>query len=372
MTIAYFDYARRYRDWVEDVVDIVRAVAEGEELILKSRVARLEQAIAQRVGARHAVAVASGTGALTVVLTALGIGPGAEVVTPAFSFVSSASAIALCGARPVFADVDEQTAMLDVGAAEAAITGATRAILPAYLFSCAPPMARLRELADRRELRLVEDSAVALGASVDGLPAGRHGDAGVYSFFPAKPLGGIGDGGMIVTDDGELARTCRMLRNHGQDLDTRFLYHLVGFNCRMDEIVAEFLLRRLPLLDGFLRERRRLAERYQQGLRDLAPAVLLPPGGFASRSVYTYVIRVRDRQALREHLARNGVETAIYYPRPLHLQPAFARLGHRPGSFPVAERLAEECLALPLHPEMDPGAVERVVAEVTRFYADAT
>jgi dTDP-4-amino-4,6-dideoxygalactose transaminase len=370
-TVPFHDYGSRYADWTGDVLDVVREVGESDEFILKSRVARLETAIAERTGAAHAIAVANGTGALTVILTAMGIGPGDDVVTPAFSFISSASTIALRGARPVFADVEYDTAMLGGSAAAAAITPGTRAILPAYLFTTSPDMVGLRALADRRGLRLIEDSAVALGAEVGGKPAGRHGDAGVFSFFPAKPVGGLGDGGMIVTDDGDLADACRMLRNHGQDLNTRFLHIRLGFNSRMDEISAGFLLRRLPHLDGFLAARRRLAEEYTTLLRELAPAVAPPPADFAGRSVYTYVVQAPERDELRAHLAAAGIETQVYYPRPLHLQPAFAHLGHGPGDFPVAERLARECVALPLHPELPAGTVERVVTEIARFYQGA-
>lgn len=366
--VPYFDYPTRYASWADDILEAVREVGESDEFILKSRVATLEAQIAARTGAAQAIAVANGTGALTVILAAMGIGPGDDVVTPAFSFISSASTIALRGARPVFADVDYDTAMLDVASVEAVRTGDTRAILPAYLFASSPDLPALRALADRHTLRLIEDSAVALGGTVAGRPAGRYGDAGVYSFFPAKPLGGIGDAGMIVTDDPELASECRMLRNHGQDLSVRFLHHRVGFNSRMDEVTAAFLLRRLPQLDRFLDDRRRLARQYSELLREAAPAVLPPPGDFAQRSVYTYVVRAPQRDELRAHLARQGIETQIYYPRPLHLQPAFAYLGHATGDFPVAERLSREALALPLHPEQPPGVVERVVDEIARFY----
>ncbi|WP_432157453.1 DegT/DnrJ/EryC1/StrS family aminotransferase [Streptomyces sp. bgisy153] len=367
--ISYSDWPARSADWVEDVVEVFREVAESDEFILKSRVERLEAEIVRLTGAAHAVAVASGTGALTVILSALGVGEGDEVVTPAFSFVSTASTVALRGARPVFADVEYETALLDPAAAEAAVTDRTRALLPAYLFTGSPWMGAFADLAARRGLHLVEDSAVALGAEVDGRPAGRHGIAGVYSFFPAKPAGGIGDAGMIVTDDPELARVARMLRNHGQPAGRRFHHELLGFNCRTDELTAGFLLRKLPRLAELAERRRAVAELYEEGLRPLAPALLPPPAGFAGRSVYTYVVRAREREELRSYLAGQGIETTVYYPRPLHLQPAFAGLGHAPGDFPVAERLCREALALPLHPDMAPGAAERVVDAVQRFYA---
>lgn len=287
--IPYFDWPARAADWADDLVEVFQEVAESDEFILKSRVERLEAEIAARTGAAHAVAVASGTGALTVILAALGLGDGDEVVTPAFSFVSTASTVALRGARPVFADVEYETGLLDPAAAEAAVSARTRALLPAYLFSGSPKMGAFAEIAARHSLHLVEDSAIALGAEVDGKPAGRHGHAGVYSFFPAKPAGGIGDAGMIVTDDDDLARTARMLRNHGQPAGKRFYHELLGFNCRMDELTAGFLLRKLPHLDGLLEKRREIAAIYEEGLRPLAPA-LLPrrPGSRAAPSTPTW------------------------------------------------------------------------------------
>jgi dTDP-4-amino-4,6-dideoxygalactose transaminase len=362
-TIPFAAFDRRYEGWVDDLVDVVREVGQSDEFILKSRAAALEAAIAGQVGIRHAIGCASGTGALTLALTALGIGPGDEVVTPAFSFISSASTIALTGATPVFADVDLVDYALDPAAAATAITARTRAIMAVHLFSQVAPMNRLHALASRRGLKLVEDSAVTLGGSVSGRRTGTAGDVGVFSFFPAKPLGGPGDAGMVVTDDDELAATVRALRNHGQGA-VRFRHDLVGFNSRMDEIVAGFLLRRLPTVDRQLAARRQRAERYTAAL----PAEVVAPQGFGDRAVYTYVVRVPERDRLRAYLSEHGVETVVYYPRPLHLQPAFAHLGHGPGDFPNAERLSRECLALPLYPEQPLSEVDRVAELVTRFH----
>lgn len=369
-TVPFAAFDRRYAAWVDDLVEVVAEVGAADEFILKSRVAELEAAIAGQVGVRHAVACANGTGALTLILTALGIGPGDEVVTPAFSFISSASTIALTGATPVFADVDLTDYALDPAAAATAITDRTKAIMAVHLFSQVAPMNRLHSLAARRGLRLVEDSAVTLGGSVSGRRTGTAGDVGVFSFFPAKPLGGPGDAGMVVTDDDALADTVRALRNHGQG-SVRFRHDLVGFNSRMDEIVAGFLLRRLPTLDSQLTARRARAERYTAALSALAPEVLVPHG-FLDRAVYTYVVRAADRDGLRAFLAAEGVETVVYYPKPLHLQPAFAYLGHGPGDFPNAERLANECVALPLYPEQPLSEVDRVAELVARFVRGGT
>ncbi|WP_189061708.1 DegT/DnrJ/EryC1/StrS family aminotransferase [Longimycelium tulufanense] len=353
---------------MDEILDVLRDISDSDEFILKSRVTALESAIAQRTGATHAIACASGTGALTLVLSALSIGPGDEVITPAFSFISSASTIALTGAKPVFVDVEPETATLDPAGVEPAITDATRAVLPAHLFSCTAPMSVLRAIADRHGLSLIEDSAVSLGAEVDGRPAGRHGDAGVYSFFPGKPLGGIGDGGMVITDHETLATACRQLRNHGMDLKVRFLHHKVGFNCRMDELVAGYLLRQLPTLDNVLEERRTLAQHYEERLRPLAPDLLPPPPDFTGRAVYTYVVRAKERARLRDHLGKVGITTEVYYPHPLHLQRVFRDLGYQRGDFPVAEQLAEESLALPLYQGLPLADVERVTDAVTEFY----
>lgn len=351
----------------ELVLSLVKDVADSDEFILKSRVSALEAAVRELTGARHAIATASATGSLTLVLTALDLERDDEVITPAFSFVSTASTVALCGARPILADVEEHSLALDPTELERALSPRTRAVVPAYLFAGEPNMPAITELSRRAGITVIEDSAIALGATSAGRPAGRWGEVGVYSFFPAKPAGGIGDAGMVVTDDDELAHLMRMLRNHGQDLNERFLHHLVGFNCRMDEISAAFVLDKLPALPQLLDRRRALAHAYGEGL-DGIEGVRLPTGPFDDRSVYTYVIRVPERDALRRHLAQAGVGTAVHYPRPLHLQPAFAHLGYREGDFPVAERVAAEVLTLPLYPSMTVDDVHHVCSSIARFH----
>ncbi|MFI0980753.1 DegT/DnrJ/EryC1/StrS family aminotransferase [Streptomyces sp. NPDC021093] len=369
--VPYHGWSERTRSWRGDVLDVVAEVSRSDSFILKDNVARLEERIAAEAGVRHAIACASGTGALQLGLLAHGIGPGDRVVTPAYSFIASASTIALAGAEPVFADVDEETATLAPESVAAALRGGgrpVRALLPAHLFCNLADMRALRALATEHGTLLIEDSAVALGATIDGRPAGSVGDLGVYSFFPGKPLGGIGDGGIVLTDDEEVAGRVRELRNHGQDRAVRFLYHRLGVNSRMDEVTAAFLLRRLDRFAGVLRRRRELAQRYQERLRPLAPALRTPPDGFGERSVYTYAVRAEDRDALRAHLLGRGVETMVHYPLPLPLQPAFRHLGHARGDFPVADRLARSVVALPLHEEMDLETVDRIAAEITRFY----
>lgn len=365
--VSYHGWDQRYAGEADRVVHLVREIAESGEFILKSNVVKLEEEVATQVGVRHAVACANGTAALSLILTGMGIGPGQEVITPAFSFISSASTIALCGARPVFVDVDERTYTLDPAAARAAITPKTTALLPAHLFNSTADMPTLRALANGRGVRLIEDSAISLGATINGVPAGKHGDAGAFSFYPGKPLGGIGDAGMVVTDDDDLAMAARMLRNHGQRPGQRFLHERVGFNCRMDELSAGYLLGNLPRQQELLDTRRERAQWYTDRLSALVD-VVLPPVDFAERAVYTFVIRAQQRDRLREYLAARGIETAVYYPKPLHVQPVFAHLGHRYGDFPVAEQISREALALPLRPDLSRTDIDRVSDAVLAFY----
>ncbi|WP_265445365.1 DegT/DnrJ/EryC1/StrS family aminotransferase [Flexivirga meconopsidis] len=368
LTVPYFDWSSRFADDASAIVDLVRRVAIEDRFILGPAVARLEAAIAERTGAAHVIATANGTAALVLALRALGIGPGQSVVTPAYSFISSASTVAQVGARPIFADVDEATMALDPDAADAACEADTAALLPAYLYSHAPDLPRLTEIASFHGLSVIEDSAVALGTQVAGVPAGRHGDMGVFSFFPAKPAGGIGDGAVLLTDDERLARTAVMLRNHGQQPGERFVHRLIGYNARMDELTAEFVLRRLDNLDEILRRRRRVADLYRERLSDLTPLLTVPTCDLRDRAVYTYPVRCADRDRLRAYLRRNGIETKVYYPRPLPLQPVFAHLGYRAGQFPVAERLCRETFTLPLHPRMADSTAEFVCDAIRRFF----
>lgn len=366
--VPYYNVPARFAADRDTIKRLVREAAASGELILKSRVAELEQALRRFTGAREVVATSSGTGALLLALAALDAGEGDEVITPAFSFHSSASTIAQLGARPVLVDVREGDFLIDVERAEAATTARTRGILPVHLFSAMADMPAIARLAADHDLWVLEDSAIALGMSWGGISAGRLGDIGVLSFHPVKPLAGTSDGGAVVTDDPHLARRARMLRNHGQDGIHRFLHHLLGFNLRMDDVVAGVLAHRLERYRDAIARRRELAERYDAGLADLAPELRTPPPVPHERIFYTYVVRSMRRDELEAHLAARGVETKVYYPYPLHLQPAFRHLGHARGDFPCAERAARELLALPLYPEMPDAHVDEVIEAVRSFH----
>ncbi|WP_249410005.1 DegT/DnrJ/EryC1/StrS family aminotransferase [Siminovitchia terrae] len=360
MNVPFFNYKARYEKDKEKIKELVYQVGTSDQFILKEHVAELEEKICAYTGAKHAIATSNGTSALTIILKAMGVGPGVDVLTPAFSFISTASAIALLGGRPVFVDVAPTTGMIDLVDLERKITPLSRVIIPTHLFSVMADMTAINEVAKRHNLLVLEDSAVALGARMNDTMAGMLGDAGLYSFFPAKPLGGIGDGAIIVTNDPKLARLCRMFRNHGQDGITRFLHHHIGYNHRMDETTAAYLAYKLERYSQMLERRAQIGNSYNEAFKGLLPHLEIVNDTSYERVYYTYVLQAERRDDLRVFLSEKGIETQIYYPRALPLQPAFAYLGHQEGDFPNAERISKRVIALPLYAEMPDEHVEYV------------
>ncbi|MFC4857172.1 DegT/DnrJ/EryC1/StrS family aminotransferase [Actinophytocola glycyrrhizae] len=338
----------------------------GQRFILGEHTARFEQALSGTLDGAAVVTCGSGTSALTLVLAALGIGPGDEVVVPAFGCAPLAATVVSSGATPVFADVRPDTMTLDPELARAAITPRTRALMPAHQFSVMADMPAFEALAARHGLRLIEDSAVAQGAVLDGRPAGTWGDAGVFSFVQVKSFGMPGEGGAVVTRDPDLADTVRMLRNHGQDGRQRFVHHRIGFNSRFDEVMAAFQLRRLPGLAGRLARRARIAEYYTARFAAL-PGIQPPPAGRDGRCFYVYCLRTDRRDDLAEHLAAQGIGTHVYYPAPLPAQPAFAPYA-RPGAvWPNADAASRSILALPVYPHLTDAEIEHIADAVCQF-----
>ena len=359
-----------FEDDREHLLRIVHEVAvdPAQKFILGPHTARLEAALREQLGAADVVACGSGTSGLTLVLAALGIGPGDEVVVPAFGCAPLASTVVALGAVPVFADVDPLTMVVDPDAMERRITPRTRALMPAHMFSVMADLPRIGSLAEQYRLRLVEDSAVAQGGVLDGVPAGLAGEAGVYSFVQVKTFGMAGEGGVVVTRDAEVGRTVRMLRNHGQDGRTRFLHHRIGWNSRFDEVLAAFQLHRLPGLAARLERRARIAERYAEAFADLAGhGVLAPPPGREGRCYYVYTLLAERRDALQAHLAEHGIGSHAYYPLPLPRQAAFARYTTAGDDWPAAQRAAERALSIPIYPHLTDPDVERIVDAVRRF-----
>jgi dTDP-4-amino-4,6-dideoxygalactose transaminase len=339
-----------------------------QRFILGERTARLEMALRDLLGATDVIACGSGTMALTMILHAVGVGPGDEVVVPAFGCAPLAATVANLGATPVFADVDRDTMVVDPDAVQSLITERTRALLPAHMFSVLADMPRLRYIATRYGIGLVEDSAVAQGGLLQGRPAGLWGDAGLYSFVQVKTFGTVGEGGVVVTSDAQLGRTIRMLRNHGQDGVTRFLHHRVGYNSRFDELLAGFQLRRLPTLGDRLARRAAIGAYYTDRFATLRDGeIQTPPAGTEGRCFYVYNLLAQRRDELRAHLRDRGVDTHLYYPMPLPRQPAFARYAQIGADWPNAESASRRSLALPVYPHLTDAEVEHIADAVCAF-----
>lgn len=326
------------------------------------QVAGFEDEFARYCGAEHAVAVSSGTDALIVAMRAVGLGPGDEVITAPNSFFATAEAISHVGATPVFADVRPDTLLLDPDAVAAAITDKTRALAPVHLFGQVCDMAPLRQLADDRGLILLEDSAQAHGATRAGGRAGSIGDIAGFSFYPAKNLGAFGEGGAITTNSADLAARCRALRDHGQE--GKHNHTLIGYNARMPALMAACLRIRLGELDDYNAGRRRAAARMREGLASVDGVSLVAEAPESSPVYHLLVIRVADRDRVRAALDEQGVASGIHYPVPIHLQPAYAHLGHGQGSFPVAEEAGRDMISLPMYPELTDEQIDYVVAAV--------
>jgi dTDP-4-amino-4,6-dideoxygalactose transaminase len=333
--------------------------------------ARLETAVAAYCGAEHAIGCASGSDALLLPLMALGIGAGDEVVLPSFTFFATAGAVWRLGARPVFVDIDPVTFNMSPGDLVGKISQRTKAIIPVHLFGQCAAMDEIRQIASAaRNIPIIEDACQAIGAEHHGQRAGSLGAFGALSFYPTKNLGGFGDGGMITTNDGELAAKLRVLRDHGQQ--PRYYHHYVGINSRLDALQAAVLDVKLPYLDGWAAVRDRHASRYaaEFSRRGLGPQLVTPQTSAANRHVWNqYTVRVTGgrRDALQKYLAERQIGSAIYYPVPLHLQKCFATLGYREGSLPVTERAAREVLSLPVYPELTAAEQETVIDAVAHF-----
>lgn len=375
MKVPLLDLKEQYRSYKDALLPELERLLDSQLFILGDAVRDLEREIASYCGVDHGIGVASGSDALLLSLMALDIGPGDEVITTPYTFFSTASAIVRLGARPVFADIDPQSYNIDPAGIEEKVTTHTRAVLPVHLYGQVAEMDAIGAIASEHRLHVISDAAQAIGAEYDGKRAGALGDAGCLSFFPSKNLGGFGDGGMVVTRNEEIAGKIRILRVHG--MKPKYVHRYVGVNSRLDALQSVVLSIKLKKLDTWHRKRREHARRYgelfdQAGLT--GNGAVIPPqeihyGKAGFRHVYNqYVIRARERDALKEFLAADGIGSEIYYPIPLHLQECFTNLGYREGDFPEAERAAKETLALPVYPELTEKMQEYVVDRVAAFY----
>jgi dTDP-4-amino-4,6-dideoxygalactose transaminase len=371
MKIPILDLSVQHRQIAEEVGAAVANVLGSQQFILGPEVRELERELAPYCDCTEAVGCASGSDALLLALMACGVGPGDEVITTPFSFFATVASIVRLGAKAVFVDIDAASFNLDTSRVGNAVTERTKAILPVHLFGQCAQMDPINSVAGDRGLSVIEDAAQAIGAEYHGKRAGSLGAIACFSFYPSKNLGGAGDGGLLTTNDPEIAETLRSLRAHGAK--KKYYHDVVGINSRLDSLQAAILRVKLRYLDRWTQARRANAQRYHELFENAglaaSGAIRLPSENESSLHVYNqFVIRARDRDRLREWLSERGVGSEIYYPLPLHLQACFKDLGHKGGDFPESERAAKEALAIPVYPELDPKAQIYIVETIASFY----
>jgi len=365
--IPLVDLSVQHREIADEVRAGFDALYDSGAFVLGEEVTAFEREFAAFCGTGHAVGVANGTDALELALRAAGVGAGQEVILPANTFIATAEAVVRAGARPVLVDSDPRYDLIDPTRVKDAVGPRTRAIIPVHLYGQVAPVQELTQLADAAGLVMIEDAAQSQGARRDGRAAGSFGLAAATSFYPGKNLGAYGDGGAVLTGDGELARRLRALRNHGSEI--RYQHPELGFNSRLDSLQAVVLRAKLRRLHTWNAARRAAADRYAGLLADLEQ-VTLPATLPGNEHVWhLYVVRVPERDRVLGELQAAGIGAGIHYPVPVHLQGAFAHLGHERGDFPVAEAAAERILSLPLYPGITPEQQERVAAELRRAVA---
>ena len=374
--VPFFDLAVQFKSIENEIKSALDEVFQNQQFIMGPKVRVLEEAMAQYCQTRYAVGVASGSDALLLSLMALGIGTGDEVLLPPFTFFATAGSVSRLGATPVFVDIDRETFNMDPSKIEEKVTARTKAIIPVHLFGQCADMDPLLTIAKEKKLFIIEDAAQALGAEYkpkvgsEGRRAGQIGDLGCFSFYPTKNLGAFGDAGMVVTDNPGLAEKVRLLRVHGSQ--PKYFHKTIGINSRLDTIQAAILLVKFKYLEKWTAERQKKAEQYQGLFQDLSSSVKglkLPTLQYQNRHIFhQYVIRVPERDRLKEFLTEEGIGTDIYYPIPLHLQECYSFLKYRRGDLPNSEKASEEVLALPIYPELTEDQQSVVVNRIKAFY----
>lgn len=362
--IRLLDLGAQYRELEPEIHAAVRRVFETSQFVLGQETAAFEEEFAEYSSAQYAIGVNSGTSALHLALLAAGIGPGDEVITTPFTFYATAAAIGYVGAVAVYVDIDPATFNMDTRQIEVAITERTRAILPVHLYGRPADMDPILDVARRHKLLVIEDAAQAHGAEYRERRVGSIGDLACFSFYPTKNLGAAGEGGMVTTNHPEYARAVASLRNWGED--RRYHPVLKGYNYRMEGLQAAILRVKLRNLDKWTEARRGMAEKYDRLLED--SGVILPGAAAGIRHVYClYTIRCQDRDGLQRELEAAGIQTAVHYPLPIHLMPAYTDARYKAGDFPCAEAAAQSVLSLPLHAHMTASEVEQVAGQVTKL-----
>jgi dTDP-4-amino-4,6-dideoxygalactose transaminase len=373
MKVPLLDLKSQHKTIEEEVNRVVQEVLESGHYILGPNVRALEEEIANYCKVKYAVGVASGTDALRLSLLSLGVGEGDEVIVTPFTFIATAEVITQVGARPTFVDIEEKSFNLDPAKIEHALTSRTKAIIPVHLYGQAVDMGKIMHTAKKHGLKVIEDVAQAFGAEYhsgahQSKKLGSIGDVGCLSFFPTKNLGGCGDGGMVLTNDYEVARKIKMLRAHG--LDSNHTHSLLGYNSRLDELQAAILRVKLRYVNKWRRMRHQNASLYNKLFSSSTIPVRIPcQAPYVWHSFCVYTIRTPKRDRLRDYLKEKGIETKVYYPLPLHLQGVYRNLGYSDLDLPVAERASKEVLSLPIYPGLKKAQIELVVKEIKNFFS---
>lgn len=368
--IQLVDLKKQYETIQGDVNKAIQNVISKTDFIMGEDLKKFEEEFAKFCNTKYAIGVDSGTGALELALHSIGIGQGDEVIVPAFTFYATASAVCSVGARPIFVDVEDDTGNMDPQKIEKAITPKTKAIIPVHLFGQMVNMGEIMEIAKKRKLHLIEDACQAHGAKFkdkngESKIAGSIGELGCFSFYPGKNLGAYGDGGAIVTNDSKYADKIKLLRDYGRT--GKYEHSILGFNRRLDTLQAAILRVKLVKLNQWNQARRKNGELYDKLLNEIGVRTFkIRP--YAEPVRHVYAIRVSNRDGLATFLKENGVATGVHYPIPLHLQKAFEYLGYKKGALPVAEKMAEEILSLPIFPELEESEIKNIVTLIKKFY----
>jgi len=359
MNVPFVDLKRQYDSIKDEVNTKINEVLQNTHFILGENSDAFEKEFANYCGVKYGVGVASGSDALTLNLKALGVNKGDEVITVPNTFIATVDAISRNGAKPVFVDIDPETYNIDVAEIEEKITDKTKAIIPVHLYGQPADMDEIIKIAKKYDLKIIEDACQAHGAEYKGKKVGSLSDVGCFSFYPAKNLGAYGDGGMVVTNNEQIAERIKMLRNYGQS--KKYYHDFIGYNSRLDEIQAAVLRVKLRYLDEWNDKRREHAKLYNDLLENVSGIETPTEKEFVKHVYHLYVIRCKNRNELQNYLSSKGVSTGIHYPIPVHLQKAYKHLEYKEGDFPITEKYAKEILSLPMFPELTDEEIEVVV-----------
>lgn len=371
MQVPQFSLSSQIMKIKEELDEAMEKVIKKGSFIIGENVRKIEEEVAYYLGVKYGIAVANGSDALYLALLACGVGPGDEVITTPFTFFATAGSIVRAGAVPVFVDIEPGTYNIDVNKIDNKVTDKTKAIMPVHLYGQSAEMAPLMQLANKYNLKVIEDTAQAMGSTYNGQQTCSFGDAGCLSFFPTKNLGCFGDGGMVVTNDSHVAEKLRMFRVHGAK--KKYYHEILGINSRLDELQAAVLVVKLKYLDEWITARNNIAANYLELFEQYGLDEIVKPPYAIDKSYHTYnqyTVRVTYKDELQAYLKEHGVGTAVYYPLPLHLQPVFSSLNYKAGDFPEAEKACREVISLPVFPELGYEQQEYVVNNIKCFYKE--